>query len=677
MAAPTVRERARVLRELLERWNHAYYVLDAPEVPDAEYDRAFRELAALEDAHPELASAASPTRRVGAPPAEAFAAVEHAQPMLSLANAFSDEELRQFHQRVCDRLGAADDAVAYACEPKLDGVAVSLLYRDGGLERGATRGDGRVGEDITANVVTIRNLPLRLRGRGIPALLEVRGEVYLEHEGFSRLNREAAARGERGFVNPRNAAAGSLRQLDSRVTARRPLQLCCYGVGRVTGGELPPTHTALLARLQSWGLPANAETSRVHGLDGCFAYYRRLAERRDALSYDIDGIVYKVDDLALRERLGFVSRAPRWAIARKFPAQEEITRLRAVEFQVGRTGAVTPVARLDPVFVGGVTVSNATLHNLDEIDRLGVMIGDSVMVRRAGDVIPQVVAVVAERRPTGAQAIRPPAACPVCGSPVEREEGGAVLRCLGGLVCPAQRKAALKHFASRRAMDIDGLGDKLVEQLVDRHLVNTVADVYGLDRPTLTSLDRMGEKSADRLLAALDKSKETTLGRFIYALGIREVGEATARALAGHFGSYEALAAAGEEALLAVDDVGPVVADHLRQFFDDDASQAVVAALREAGVRWPDAAEPRDDAGPLAGQSWVLTGRLEALSREEAAAALASLGARVSSSVSSKTHRVVAGPGAGAKLERARELSVPVLDEAALLALLADHGLAP
>jgi DNA ligase (NAD+) len=674
VAARGHRERAQELREQLEAWNHAYHVLDAPAVPDAEYDRAFRELQTLEDDHPELASAASPTRRVGAPPAEAFAPAEHQQPMLSLENAFSEEELRQFHRRVRDRLGDAGEDIAYACEPKLDGVAVSLLYRRGQLERGATRGDGRVGEDITSNVATIRSVPLRLRGSGWPALLEVRGEVYLEREGFARLNRDAAARGDKIFVNPRNAAAGSLRQLDSRITARRPLQLCCYGVGRVEDGELPPAHSAIMAQLAEWGLPVNGESSLVHGLEGCFAYYRRLAERRAQLPYDIDGIVYKVDQLALRERLGFVSRAPRWAIARKFPAQEEVTQLLAVEFQVGRTGAVTPVARLEPVFVGGVTVSNATLHNFDEIERLGVMRGDSVIVRRAGDVIPQVVGVVAERRPSSARPIAVPGACPVCGSPVEREADGAVLRCLGGLVCAAQRKAAVRHFASRRAMDIDGLGDKLVEQLVDGGLLETVADLYGLEHATLESLERMGEKSAGKLLAALEASKETTLARFIYALGIRGVGEATARALAAHFGSYEALAAATEEALLAVDDVGPVIADHLRQFFDDDASQAVVRELRRAGVHWTEAGPASAVAAPLEGQSWVLTGKLEAMSRDDAAAALEALGARVSGSVSTKTHRLVAGPGAGSKLAKAESLAVPVLDEAGFLRLLGQHG---
>ena len=665
--------RAAALRERLERWNYEYHVLDQPTVPDAEYDRAMRELQALEAAHPALARPDSPTRRVGAEPLDAFASVRHEQPMLSLDNAFSDEEFEQFHRRVLDRLGEPEAELEFACEPKLDGVAVSLLYRDGALVRAATRGDGTTGEDITDNVATIRSVPLRLRGDGYPAELEVRGEVYMLHAGFAQLNREAAERGEKGFVNPRNAAAGSLRQLDSRVTARRPLQLCCYGVGQVSGGSLPETHWAIMQCLHGWGLRINSESALVTGVAGCFDYYRRLEARRGELPYDIDGIVYKINDLALRERLGFVSRAPRWAIARKFPAQEELTQLHAVEFQVGRTGAITPVARLEPVFVGGVTVSNATLHNLDEVERLGVMVGDTVIVRRAGDVIPQVVSVVADRRPADATPVVPPTACPVCGSAVEREEGGAVLRCLGGLVCAAQRMAALRHFASRRAMDIDGLGDKLVEQLVERGLVETVADLYSLRREELLGLERMGEKSADKLLAALEASKATTLARFLYALGIREVGEATARSLASHFGSYEALAAASEESLLAVDDVGPVVADHLRQFFDDPASQAVVSALREQGVHWPEAEATAADA-PLGGQTWVVTGKLESMNRDEASAALQALGARVAGSVSAKTHTVVAGPGAGSKLAKAEALAVPVIDEAAFLAFLDEHG---
>ncbi|MAC33459.1 MAG: DNA ligase (NAD(+)) LigA [Haliea sp.] len=673
----TPQEEIARLRRQLEDWNYAYYVLDAPEVPDAEYDRSFRRLQVLEREHPELVTPDSPTQRVGAEPLSQFGEVRHEVPMLSLDNAFSAEELRDFDRRVRERLGAGDEAVEYACEPKLDGVAVSLLYESGRLVRGATRGDGTTGEDITHNVRTVASVPLRLRGKGYPELLEVRGEIYLPREGFERINNEARERGEKIFVNPRNAAAGSLRQLDASVTARRPLQMCCYSVGLFRGGEMPDRHSEILDRLHRWGLRLNPESKVVRGVEACEDYYQSLAERRDGLPYDIDGIVYKVNDLGAQQRLGFVSRAPRWAIARKFPAQEEATRVVAVEFQVGRTGAITPVARLEPVFVGGVTVSNATLHNFDEIERLGLQVGDRVIVRRAGDVIPQVVSVIAADRPADARAVQAPEACPVCGSPVEREEEGAVLRCLGGLICQAQQKAAIRHFVSRRAMDIDGLGEKLVEQLVDRELVATVADLYRLPREAWLSLERMGEKSVDNLLAALEASKDTTLPRFIFALGIREVGEATANNLASHFGSWEALAAADEEALLEVPDVGPVVADHLRQFLDSRDNLAVVGALREAGVHWPDVARPPREQLPLDGQTWVVTGKLEALDRNAAKARLEALGARVAGSVSAKTHTVVAGPGAGSKLGKAEELGVPVIDEAAFLDLLARHGAQP
>ncbi len=582
--------------------------------------------------------------------------------------------MQNFHRRLLDRLGADSGPLEFACEPKLDGIAVSLLYREGVLERGATRGDGTTGEDITHNVRTIRSIPLRLRGAGFPALLEVRGEIYMPKAGFERLNQRARERGEKPFVNPRNAAAGSLRQLDARITAQRPLEMCCYGVGQVQGGNLPDRHSQVLECLRNWGLRINSESAVVRGIDACETYYQSLAERRDSLPYDIDGIVFKVNELALQQRLGFVSRAPRWAIARKFPAQEEMTQLLDVEFQVGRTGAITPVARLQPVFVGGVTVSNATLHNSDEIERLGLQIGDTVIVRRAGDVIPQVVSVVLDRRPADARPIAFPTRCPVCQSAIEREEGEAVLRCMGGLVCAAQQKAAIKHFASRRALDIQGLGDKIVEQLVDEGLVANVAGLYALSREQLLHLDRMGEKSADNLLAALQASKHTTLPRFIFALGIRDVGEATALSLARHFGSWQALAAATEQQLLEVDDVGPVVADHLRQFFDSASSRQVVESLRAAGVSWPDIERlPAQDL-PLAGQTWVVTGKLEALGREDAKAYLQSLGAKVAGSVSPKTTCLVAGPGAGSKLSRAQESGIDIIDEQALLNLLAAHG---
>lgn len=674
MATREIELAAAALREQLDDWNYRYYVLDDPSVPDAEYDRSLRELQSLEAANPELIRPDSPTQRVGAKPLAQFQQVRHEVPMLSLENAFNAEDMADFNRRLLDRLGGDISELEYACEPKLDGIAVSLLYRDGVLERGATRGDGTTGEDITHNVRTIPSIPLRLRGSGFPSLLEVRGEIYMPKQGFEDLNARARAAGEKTFVNPRNAAAGSLRQLDSRLTALRPLEMCCYSVGRVEGGDLPTQHAQVLDRLHDWGLRINAESQVVLGIEGCNAYYEQLAERRDALPYDIDGIVFKVNDLGLQERLGFVSRAPRWAIARKFPAQEEMTRLLAVEFQVGRTGAITPVARLEPVFVGGVTVSNATLHNKDEIERLAVMVGDTVIVRRAGDVIPQVVSVVQSRRPENASAITFPSACPVCGSPVEREADEAVMRCMGGLICAAQQKAAIRHFVSRKAMDVDGLGDKLVDQLVDEGLVDSVASLYTLQREQLLPLDRMGEKSVDNLIAALDKSRSTTLPRFIFALGIREVGEATALNLARHFGSWEALSQATEEALLQVADVGPVVADHLRQFFDSPANLAVVDALREAGVHWPDLEVADDTELPLLGQTWVVTGKLERMSRDEAKASLQTLGAKVAGSVSAKTTCLVAGPGAGSKLSKAQEHGVEIIDEAALLTLLADYG---
>jgi len=673
MASPEVEQEVNALRERLNSWNYQYYVLDQPSVPDAEYDRIFRRLSELETAHPELLRSDSPTQRVGGTPVDRFSQVKHEMPMLSLDNAFNEQDMLDFNRRLQDRLGAPAEQLEFACEPKLDGIAVSLLYRDGVLERAATRGDGTTGEDITHNVRTIPSVPLHLRGSDYPSVLEVRGEIYMPRAGFDQLNARAAEAGEKTFVNPRNAAAGSLRQLDARVTAQRPLEMCSYGVGLVSGGELPGDHASVLQYLQEWGLRINAESRVVRGIEACDQYYLDLAARRDELPYDIDGIVFKVNDLGLQQQLGFLSRAPRWAIARKFPAQEEMTRLLDVEFQVGRTGAITPVARLEPVFVGGVTVSNATLHNSDEIERLGVLIGDTVIIRRAGDVIPKVVSVVLAQRPPDARAIAFPTSCPVCGSAVERAEDEAIVRCMGGLVCAAQQKAAIRHFASRRAMDIEGLGDKLVEQLVDEGLVVNVASLYRLQRDELLQLERMGEKSADNLLAALQESKETTLPRFIFALGIREVGEATALALARHFGSWEAMVDASEERLLEVSDVGPVVADHLRQFFDSASSMAVVNDLRTAGVRWQDLPVAASDL-PLSGQTWVVTGKLEQMGRDEAKAHLQTLGAKVAGSVSAKTTRVVAGPGAGSKLGKALELDINVIDEAAFLAFLSDHG---
>lgn len=667
MSDSSLRARLEALRKQLHEHSYRYYVLDEPSIPDVEYDRLFRELQDIEREHPEWRSDDSPTQRVGAEPLSSFSQVRHETPMLSLDNVFSEQELRDFDRRVRGRL---DDGQAfhYACEPKLDGIAVSLLYVDGVLVRGATRGDGRVGEDITHNVRTVDSIPLKLQGEGWPVELEVRGEIYMPRQGFEALNMRAREEGSKTFVNPRNAAAGSLRQLDSRITASRPLEMCCYGVV-ASDDNLFSSHSGALAQLKRWGFLTSVELAVVDDIEACLAYYEQLLSRRDQLAYDIDGIVFKVDELALQEQLGFVSRAPRWAIAHKFPAQEEVTTLRDVEFQVGRTGAVTPVAKLEPVFVGGVTVSNATLHNLDEIERLGVKLGDTVIVRRAGDVIPQVVQVVTERRGDDVRDIVIPSCCPVCESPLERAPGEAVLRCTGGLVCAAQRKEGIKHFASRKAMDIDGLGDKLVEQMVEAGLIDSVADLFRLEQAQLSGLERMGEKSAQNLLEALKKARNTTLPRFLFALGIREVGEATAGNLAKHFVSLEALMAADEEQLLAVDDVGPIVASHIHSFFATDHNREIIRQLREQGVHWP---EERIEEGeqPLAGQTWVLTGNLESMTRSEAKEKLQALGAKVAGSVSAKTDCVAAGANAGSKLKKAEELGVKVIDEGGLLAVL-------
>ena len=675
--APHIVAEAEQLRAEIHDHNYRYYALDEPQVPDAEYDRLMLRLREIESQYPQLITPDSPTQRVGAAPLSAFATVQHEMPMLSLDNAFSDEELLQFNRRIQERLKHTDH-IEFACEVKLDGIAVSLLYRDGILVRGATRGDGARGEDITQNVRTIDSIPLRLRGTGFPAVLEVRGEIYMPKSGFEKMNDQARAKGEKLFVNPRNAAAGSLRQLDPRITASRPLEMCAYSVGLVDGvpAERPwPTrHSDILYALRDWGFLINREMVVAKDIDECIAYYRKIQDKRMSLAYDIDGIVFKVNQRELQEKLGFISRAPRWAIAYKFPAQEEMTQLLDVEFQVGRTGAVTPVARLQPVFVGGVTVSNATLHNRDEIQRLGIKIGDTVIVRRAGDVIPQIVGIVDIKRPDNARDVIFPDHCPVCGSPVETVPGEAVARCDGGLICPAQRKEAIKHFASRKAMDIEGLGDKLVEQLVDQGHINAVADLYQLTREQLAGLERMGEKSADNLLSALEKSKQTTLEKFIYALGIREVGEATARNLALHFGNYAALANASEEALQEVADVGPVVAHFVAEFFQQPHNRDAVTALKAAGVTWEDRDQPVNTADlPLKGLTYVLTGTLETMSRDDAKAHLLALGAKVAGSVSAKTDYVVAGPGAGSKLQKAEELNIPVLDEAGLLALLQQH----
>ena len=669
-----VDQRVRDLREAIEQHNRQYYVLDSPSISDAEYDALFRELQAIEAEHPELATPDSPTQRVGAAPLAEFKSVVHRTPMLSLGNAFSDDEVVAFDRRVCEGL-AVDSEQAYCAELKFDGLAVALIYENGVFSYGATRGDGSSGEDVTLNLRTVANLPLRLLGTGWPPLLEVRGEVLMLRSDFDRLNARAREQGAKEFVNPRNAAAGSLRQLDSRITAQRSLRFFAYGVGATDGIVLPPTHSALLDQLVAWGFPVAGERRRVTGVAGLLGYYASIGAQRASLPYDIDGVVYKLDDLAAQQRLGFVSRAPRFAIAHKFPAQEATTLVLGIDIQVGRTGALTPVARLAPVFVGGVTVTNATLHNEDEVRRKDVHVGDSVIVRRAGDVIPEVVRVLPERRPILAPEFIMPRSCPVCGSAVVRGEDEAVARCSGGLFCAAQRKQALIHFASRRALDIEGLGDKLVEQLVDAELVRPPADLYTLDLTALLGLERMAEKSAGNLLAAIDKSRQTTLARFIYALGIRNVGEATAKDLARHFGALEALIEAGEEQLLQVADVGPVVAQCLRQFFAEPHNLEVINALRAAGVAWPDVEVARPTISAVAGKVFVLTGTLPTLARDDAKALIEAAGGKVSGSVSKKTDYVVAGAEAGSKLEKAQQLGVAVIDEAQLQTLLDNENL--
>jgi len=663
-AEAELQQRLAHLRREIEQHNYRYYILDEPQVPDAEYDRLMQELRALEAAHPEWVTADSPTQRVGTTPADEFAEVRHRVPMLSLDNAFSTDDVLGFDRRVRERLGR-DGPVRYSAEPKLDGLAISVIFEHGVFVRAATRGDGTTGEDVTANVRTIRSMPLRLQGAA-PALVEARGEVFMPVAGFERLNAEAAARGEKTFVNPRNAAAGSLRQLDPQVTATRPLDIFFYGLGAQEGLDLPARHSDILVLLARWGLRVCPETRVVEGAEGCLDYYREVGARRASLAYQIDGVVYKVDELAAQTTLGFVARAPRWAVAHKFPAEEALTRLREVEFQVGRTGALTPVARLEPVFVGGVTVSNATLHNMDEVQRKDVRIGDTVVVRRAGDVIPEVARVIVERRPGDARAIVMPEACPVCASPVRREGDEAVARCTGGYRCSAQRKERLRHFASRRALDIEGLGEKLVDQLVEAGLAQSPADVFSLTSDSLAALDRMGEKSADNLLRAIERAKSTTLARFLFALGIRDVGEATAANLAAHFGSLEALMQADLQRVQQAPDVGPVIAARVVEFFADPANREVVQRLQAAGVNWPAPRVIETAGAPLAGLTFVLTGTLETMSREAAEDALRALGAKASGSVSSKTSYLIAGRDAGSKLRKASELGVSILDETAL-----------
>lgn len=669
----SLKQRLIELCEQLRHHEYLYHVLDAPEIPDAEYDRLMRELRDIETAHPEWITDDSPTQRVGAAPLSAFEQVTHEVPMLSLDNVFDEQSYLAFDKRLHDRL-KSDEEITFCCELKLDGLAVSLLYEDGRLVQGATRGDGTTGENITSNVRTIGAIPLRLTGENIPRRLEVRGEVFMPQSGFEQLNEHARRNHEKVFANPRNAAAGSLRQLDPRITAKRPLTFFCYGVGLIDGGELPDSHWERLMQFKRWGLPVSDRIRLCKGSQQVLDFYHQVQEQRPNLGFDIDGVVIKVDDLALQEELGFVAKAPRWATAFKFPAQEQMTVLRDVEFQVGRTGAITPVARLEPVTVAGVTVSNATLHNADEIARLGLCIGDTVVIRRAGDVIPQVVGVIASERPSDAKEIVFPTECPVCGSSVEKIEGEAVARCSGGLVCAAQRKEALKHFVSRRAMDVEGMGDKIIEQLVDKEYVHTPADLYRLSIGILSRLERMGPKSALNLVEALEKSKNTTFARFLFALGIREVGETTAANLANHFGSLEALQAADMDTLKTVQDVGEVVAKHTFNFLREEHNQKVINELTgpEIAIHWPApvviVAEEIDS--PFAGKTVVLTGSLSQMSRDDAKARLIALGAKVSGSVSKKTDMVIAGEAAGSKLAKAQELDIPVIDEAEMIRLL-------
>ncbi len=670
MADKNVRAEVEELRARIDEHNHKYYVLDEPGITDAEFDQLMRRLQQLESQFPELQSDDSPSQRVGAAPIDKFETLHHRRPMLSLENAFSDEEMERFDKRLHERLDLDETAaIEYVAEPKLDGTAISLTYEQGKLVSAATRGDGLSGENVTTNIKTLASIPLKLRSANHPSLMEIRGEVFMPQQGFENYNKLARERGDKVFANPRNAAAGSLRQLDSSITARRPLSFYAYSVSVIEGEMDCLTHHAMLMKLRDWGMPINDLIEVVTGLESCSVYYKKIAELRDNLGYDIDGIVYKVNDLDVQEMLGYVARAPRWAIARKFPAQEQVTTLLDVEFQVGRTGALTPVARLEPVQVAGVMVSNATLHNKDEIERLGICIGDRVIVRRAGDVIPQIVGRSESHSSVKRQAIVFPNKCPVCGSSLERIEGEAAIRCSGGLVCGAQRKESIWHFASRKAMDIDGLGEKLIDQLVDERLVDTVADLYQLKVEQVAGLERMAYKSATNLIEAIDHSKQTTLARFIYALGIREVGEATAKTLATYFGSLPRLMDASEESLLEVEDVGPVVARHIREFFGNQGNRELVDRLLQAGIEWPQANEEKSRQ-PLAGQSFVLTGTLESMTRDEAAERLEFLGAKVTGSVSTRTSKVVAGPGAGSKLGKAEALGVPVLDESQFLQLL-------
>ncbi|MCU4675755.1 NAD-dependent DNA ligase LigA [Catenovulum sp. 2E275] len=663
------------LRRLLEDYNYQYYVQDNPSVPDAEYDRVMRELIALEQAHPEFQSPDSPSQKVGGQALSVFEQVEHRVPMLSLDNVFSDDELKAFEQRIFDRL-KNNQALEFSCEPKLDGLAISILYRNGKLVQAATRGDGRVGENVTDNIKTIRSIPLKLRGDNFPAELEVRGEVFMPKAGFEKLNQQQKENGGKVFANPRNAAAGSLRQLDSKITAARPLAFYAYSVGYFEPEDnIASSHFARMMQLKDWGLPVCPVIKKVTGCQQLAEYYQWIGEQRNSLAYEIDGVVYKVDSIELQQTLGFVARAPRWATAHKFPAQEEITQLLDVEFQVGRTGAITPVARLQPVSVGGVTVSNATLHNADEIERLQIKIGDTVIIRRAGDVIPQIVSVVEEKRDDAELTdIVFPTECPVCGSHVERIENEAVTRCSGGLICGAQLKESIKHFASRKALDVDGLGNKLVEAFVDLEMIKTPADLFKLTAEQIAQMERMGQKSAENLVNALEKAKQTTLAKFLYSLGIREVGEATANNLALHFKTLDAVQTANFEQLIEVNDVGQVVAEHIVSFFAEAHNQTVIEDLLAAGINWPQIEVVSADEQPLKDKIFVLTGTLSTMGRNDAKAYLQGLGAKVTGSVSAKTDYLVAGESAGSKLTKAQDLGIEILTEDDLTALLTEHG---
>lgn len=663
----TIKTQINTLRDLLEDYNYQYYVLDDPSVSDSEYDSVFQQLLALEEAHPEYYSANSPTQKVGGIALSKFDQITHQLPMLSLDNVFTEQGLRDFIARTDTATSAAQ---TFCIEPKLDGLAVSIIYENGVFKQAATRGDGTVGENVTENVRTIANLPLKLRGKDIPSLLEVRGEIFMPKSGFKKLNAKLEAAQEKMFVNPRNAAAGSLRQLDSKVAASRPLAFYCYAVGVFTG-NLPNSQFARMQQLKQWGLPISEEIKRVIGNDGCQEYYQQISDKRDQLAYEIDGVVYKVDDINGQDKLGFVARAPRWATAYKFPAEEAITLVENVEFQVGRTGAITPVAKLSPIFVGGVTVSNATLHNKDEIERLGILIGDYVVVRRAGDVIPQVARVIIDKREPGkTQAIEFPSTCPVCDSAVERIEGEATIRCSGGLYCAAQRKQAIKHFASRKALNIDGLGNKLVDLLVEHDLIEDPAQLFTLSEQQISSLPRMGAVSAKKLINSLQVAKKTTLARFLYSLGIREVGEATANNLANHYKTIDKLKGAGIEDLQSVSDVGEIVAKHIYYFFRQKHNIEVMTKLIESGIHWPEIKEVAVNEQSLLGQIFVITGSFNSISRNEIKTALQDLGAKVAGSVSKKTTTLVAGEAAGSKLSKAQELGITVIDEVTVMSLL-------